>query len=111
MTEHTTNVIVRLQFESTHSWPDCDIAEVAFLRLEHRHVFHVTARKTVRHTNRDVEFIVLKRRIQEYCNFRFCPTMKHLSCEQVALELLNQFDLSQCEVSEDGENGAEVFAV
>lgn len=107
-------VFCRLQFEGLHHWPDCDIEEVSYLADLHRHVFHIEARKAVSHDNRDTEFIVLKHKIEKYLNKKYPSTLKFgtkrvlgaTSCEQLAKDLLNEFDLSVCIVSEDNENGA-----
>ena len=104
-------VFAKNQFEATHSWPDCNISEVNYLENEHRHIFHITSFKKVTHDNRDTEFIELKHRIQEYLesNFPF-KQLGSMSCEMLAQELIEEFKLSRCIVSEDNENGAEVTA-
>ena len=43
---------------------------------------------------------------------KYEPTMVYLenkSCEMIAQELLEQFDLTYCAVYEDNENGAEIY--
>lgn len=117
-----TVVFCTLQFQGVHCWPDCPIEEVAYLRQPHRHMFHVRAVKEVHHDDRDVEFIQLKSQIlywihSTYPNeFENVPTsvvsrsLGHKSCETIAKEILTQFDLIECEVNEDGENGAIVYA-
>jgi len=111
-------VVVSLQMDGIHSWPSCPFEEVAFLRNEHRHVFHIKCWKNVRHNDRDVEIIMLKRRIQETMIEYWgepsknpgvrMPILKFgaMSCEMIAEKLIHTFDLSSCEVLEDGENGA-----
>lgn len=109
-----TKVFCTLQVEGTHRWPDCPIYEVDYLRDNHRHVFHIKATKAVSHNDRDTEFIVMKHNIIEYLAnkyVQFHNTHKMhvfgaMSCEMIAAELLNTFELVECEVSEDGENGA-----
>jgi len=71
-------------------------------------MFHVSAWKRVTHDNRDIEFIQLKRDMASYCHFTYGAEPTTLSCEMMAKELLEQFDLDSCEVSEDGENGGRV---
>ena len=63
-----TNVIVKLQVEGLHNWPDAAkvFPEVGFLSDLHRHMFHITCKKKVNHDDRDVEFIMFKRDIQDY---------------------------------------------
>ncbi len=102
-----TEVFCTLQFEALHNWTTCHIEEVEYLKYPHRHVFHIKAHKIVTHVDRDVEIIVLKHTIHEYLLDKY-PTHNFgsQSCEMIATELLNEFNLSKCEVSEDLENGA-----
>jgi hypothetical protein len=102
-------IFCKVLFEATHNWPACPFEEVSYLRDEHRHIFHITAYKPVTHSDRDVEFILLKHQIQKYLKEQY-PTgqLGAKSCEMLAEELICAFDLSQCEVSEDDENGAVV---
>jgi len=109
-----TEVYCTLQVEGTHCWQFCPLEEVEYLRDIHRHIFHIKAHKTVTHTDRDVEFIMLKHQIHQYLmdnyytdELRLCE-FGSMSCEMIALELITEFDLCQCDVSEDGENGAVV---
>lgn len=108
----TTEVYCTLQLEGLHFWPSCDISEVDYLKSPHRHLFHFKAYKKVTHADRDVEFIVLKHKIQEYLTVTYYDVDRHIlrfgtqSCEMIAKELITKFNLSRCEVSEDGENGA-----
>ena len=109
-------VFVTLQVEGIHCWPECPFDEVDYLRTPHRHMFHIKAQKLVTHSDRDVEFIMLKHRIYEYLrieygtNFDVC-LFGSRSCEMIAKELIEEFELTKCEVSEDGENGAIVTVV
>ena len=110
----TTNVIVKLQIEGTHQWDGCNKAEVNYLANEHRHMFHIKAKKTVSHGDRDIEIIKLKHKIelhfvQYWCDYKRLNRFGNMSCEMLAEELCRQFELCYCEVLEDGENGAEVI--
>lgn len=104
-------VFCRTRFEGFHRWPDAP-DEVAFLRDLHRHEFHVMAHIDVSHDDRECEFILLKRRVDKQIK----KTLKGKkwdtetwSCEKWARHLLDELDLSVCEVTEDGENGAVVL--
>ena len=104
-----TEVFCTVLFEGIHNCPNCPIEEVSYLKDPHRHIFHIKAFKQVNHNDRDVEFIWLKHRVQEfltetYPNGQMGPT----SCEMLAHILIGHFDLTKCEVSEDNENGAVV---
>lgn len=102
-----TQVYCTLQFEGIHCWPECPFDEVAYLRDPHRHVFYIKAWKDVYHDDRDVEFIMLKHRIQEHLAAKYPGgRLGRKSCEMLAAELIDQFDLAACDVSEDNENGA-----
>lgn len=112
----STEVYCTVQVEGTHNWPDCPFEEVDYLRVPHRHVFHIKAYVTVTHSDRDVEFIMLKHEIKEYLNTMYYNTVSKMclfkakSCEMLAEELIDRFGLSKCEVNEDNENGAIVTA-
>lgn len=102
-----TTVFFTLQFEGIHCWPACPIPEVSYLKAPHRHIFHVKGEAEVSHSDRDKEFIMLKKQVAEYLAAKFrAGDMGSTSCEMVAEDLVYVFDLVQCEVSEDGENGA-----
>jgi hypothetical protein len=110
-----TGIIINIQVEGLHSWPECNIKEVEFLKYPHRHIFHICCKKEVEHNDRDIEIIKFKRRIQRFLQGMFyhpekgCLDFKNLSCEMIAKELLHKFNLYYCSVLEDGENGAEIF--
>jgi hypothetical protein len=110
-----TEVYCSLQVEGTHNWPECPFDEVAYLRAPHRHVFFIKAYKEVFHSNRDVEFIMLKHQILQYLSELYYDGRQgklHVfgakSCEMLAHELIKVFGLTKCDVSEDGENGSVV---
>lgn len=107
----TTAVIVRLQVEGFHCWPECPLPEVAFLRDRHRHIFHITAVLEVSHANRAVEIILLKREIDQWLARTFGRPCEFgsMSCEMIAGRLVEAFELRSCSVEEDGENGAIVW--
>ena len=102
-------VVVPLQVEGFHHW-EAAPPEVSFLASPHRHIFHLKCKRGVSHADRDVEIILLKRRILEYMQSRWgTPCIfGGMSCEMIATELLTEFRLASCEVLEDGENGGEV---
>ncbi len=112
----STNIIINTQVEGIHSWPECNIEEVSFLKYPHRHIFYITAKKEVTHLDRDIEIIQLKRAINEYLLKRYDFTgdfnvlnFKNDSCEMIAKDLMEEFNLNYCSVLEDNENGAEIY--
>lgn len=112
-----TNIIVNFQLEGLHCWPDAKniVPEVAFLSEPHRHMFHFKCTKKVNHDDRDVEIIMFKRNIEQYLTEKYlypdfrCLDFGTNSCEMLARELLEKFDLEYCSVLEDQENGAEIY--
>jgi hypothetical protein len=109
-----TEVYCTVLVEGSHCWPGCPFDEVAYLRDPHRHVFYIRAYHHVTHSDRDVEFIMLKHKIQEYMKERFYDNTQRMhvfgamSCEMIAQQLITEFGLTRCDVSEDNENGAVV---
>lgn len=108
----TTNIIITLQFEGFHNWGTIPREhQEQYLKNLHRHIFHVTCKKSVEHHDRHIEFIQFKREIQNYCN-SYLSTKRdigNMSCEMIAQQLIVKFDLNYCKVMEDNENGAEVI--
>ena len=110
----STEVYCTLQVEGLHNWPGCPFPEVNYLKDPHRGIFHIKAYKKVNDADRDVEFIMLKHEIDFYLRDKYYAPDYQLcdfgsqSCEMIARELISKFNLSRCEVSEDGENGAVV---
>lgn len=120
-------VVVSFQVAGLHYWPDIPLTKdgdegispldkVSFLRHHHRHVFYITCKKQVAHNDRDIEIIMLKRKIQSHLEFQYHSNemggdlnFNRMSCEDIAEYLINKFDLDYCKVLEDNENGAELF--
>ena len=113
----TTQVYARLSVEGIHNWTDCPIDEVSYLKHPHRHRFGIKAYADVSHADRDIEFIELKHKINNYLKSKYfdetmqCMMFGSMSCEMIASELLSEFDLYKCEVNEDEECGAIVTRV
>ena len=112
-----TNVIATLRLDGMHNWPDAQahFPEVGFLSNMHRHIWHITAKKRVYHDDRDVEFIMFKRDIEEYLRAKYYDENSRthefgaMSCEMLAREIYKQFGCTYVSVFEDNENGAEVY--
>lgn len=105
MTSLRKLVVIRLQVEGIHCWPNCDVRGVEYLRNPHRHMFHIEAHKEVSHNDREIEIIMLKRIVSEYLE-SFDGNFYAMSCEDIAEDLLNRFDFEFVQVLEDNENGA-----
>lgn len=111
-TKISSKVSAFVKIEGIHRWDGCNIAEVQFLKNDHRHLFHIRAWKEVKHDDRDVEFIELSHNITRYLKDKYwstthqCLYFQSMSCEMIAKELMTHFNLCKCEVLEDGEGGA-----
>lgn len=111
---------VTFQKEGIHQYPQAltdpllatgDEYDVSFLGYPHRHIFHFRVDLEVRHDNRDVEFIQMKRWLESLYQ---TETLKldYRSCEMISDDLAvlikdkypgRKFKIS---VSEDNENGS-----
>lgn len=109
-----TWIYVTFQQEGIHKYPaaltDPKLAEVSFLGHPHRHMFHFKVHLEVFHDDRDVEFILFKRELQDlYSNG--IMQMDYMSCEMLAQELAKYIQTKypnrrlKIDISEDGENG------
>lgn len=105
-------IVIKFQVEGIHSWPDCPIDEVSYLKWPHRHVFHFEAVKQVTHNDRDIEIIQLKHQMELFLMTEWmdhtmnCCYFGSLSCEDLAEMMLDRFELVRCSCLEDNENGA-----
>jgi len=104
-----TVVWIQTSFEGFHRWKDAP-EKVAFLRNYHRHIFDVKLGIEAVHDDRAVEFFLLKGDVDEFINENYQGRYFEYSCEQIAKRLLTKFNADFVEVSEDGENGATVYA-
>lgn len=112
-----TGILVKLYVEGVHYWPEAKtkLPEVAYLSSPHRHVFHIEAVKPVSHDDRDVEIIMFKRELLDYFQRNYfdppinCCNFGARSCETLARDLVEAYDLLYVEVLEDGENGAMII--
>ncbi|MGI9554817.1 MAG: hypothetical protein ACR2M6_02480 [Vampirovibrionia bacterium] len=78
------NVYCTFTFEGKHCWPDAYKYEgIEFLSLKHRHMFHAKVIVSVNHNDRDVEFILMKRYLQEYVG-NLPKDLHSSSCEMLA---------------------------
>lgn len=103
------SIEVRTNVEGLHCWVDCNLPNVDYLRFLHRHTFQISCTLEVNHSNRETEFIDFKHRINSYIQKKWfdsihnCCNFGPMSCEHIAEDLLLEFNLDKCSVSEDGE--------
>jgi hypothetical protein len=101
---------VTFQKEGIHEYPDAP-SGVAFLRYPHRHIFHFKVELEVFHDDREVEFILFKREL-ENLYVKEALTLLHKSCEMMSEELALTIQTKYphrdliVTISEDGENGS-----
>ena len=114
------SIWVTFQKEGIHCYPAAlthpDLEDVKFLGYPHRHIFHFKVQVPVTHSDRDIEFIQLKR----WCEGLYeggTLELNHKSCEMMAEELIAAINAKypwlkwiEVDVSEDGENGASLLA-
>lgn len=105
---------VTFQKEGIHKYPaaltDPKLSDVSFLGHPHRHMFHFRVRVSVKHNDREIEFILFKRELESLYDGIY--DIDYKSCEMLAEELIEYVNKSypgrvvEVNVSEDGENGA-----
>ena len=83
-----TFVTVKSQFEGIHCYPEAP-DEVSFLREFHRHMFHVELEIEVFSNDRELEFIMVKRRLEEFTSVLL--TLGRMSCEMIAEDIQDHF--------------------
>ena len=111
-TDLETQIYINTQFEGVHAYPAAP-AGVEFLAHPHRHIFHVNIKIDVFHNDRELEFILFKREMNQF----IADNLKELqfkSCEMIGemflTYIISKYKRRSCSVtiSEDLENGAEV---
>jgi len=118
ISNHAKRMIwVTFRREGIHKFPaaatDPNLADVAFLANEHRHIFHFIISIEVFHNDRDIEFIQFKRWLESL--YQGTLELNYKSCEMISDDLYEVIasrypgrDIT-ITVSEDGENGATIF--
>lgn len=110
-----TLIFVTTTFEGLHRWPHAP-KQVSFLASPHRHTFHVKAWLRVDHDDRDLEFFMVKAKLDGWL-YAYPYDLGTRSCETIARDLRERLVAEYgddrdpiVEVSEDGQNGALVSA-
>jgi len=116
--------VASYRFGGIHAWPlQPEDASRQYLGTPHRHEFHVEVGVAVRHDDREIEILDLKKRVRGFVVGRFgehadSPSDRDLggtSCEHLAAYMLERLgevygDRPRwCRVLEDGENGATTY--
>jgi len=105
---------VTFQREGVHCYPAAkDIPGVEFLAHPHRHIFHFRVEISVKHDDREIEFILFKRLLEQQYD-QGTLQLNYKSCEMIAQDVINFVDAKYpgryicVTVSEDNENGATI---
>lgn len=106
-----TYILIKTQIEGFHKWSNAP-KKVNFLQKLHRHLFYIKSKIEVYHDDRELEFILVKRFINNQLPRVFKKLGNTKSCEQIAKALLKVLlkkygnrDII-VHVLEDNENGA-----
>ena len=107
-----TTIIVKTNFEGIHKFEDAP-QEVGYLREPHRHIFFIEVEMEVFHDDRELEFIMVKHKVEQFINSK--PFGIRHSCEQMAKDIIaflrHEYDSEPLQrkiavtVLEDNENG------
>lgn len=123
ITKTKSFIWVTFQKEGIHRYPAAgtdpklatgDWLDVSFLATPHRHIFHFRVEMEVFHDDRDVEFIQLKRILENWYSEKTL-SVDYKSCEMIAKDLYDKIIVKwpgrdiRIEVSEDGENGCRIY--
>lgn len=106
-----TYIKVRTEFEGFHFYPNAGQIDprIKFLENEHRHMFKVEVKISVTHSDRELEFFLVKWALNEFIE---AGNQNHKSCEMIATDILEDHLLPNygddreytIVVSEDGES-------
>lgn len=100
-------VIAGCRVVGFHRWEGA-AGRFEYLASRHRHEFVITCCKPVGGADREIEVNDLKEDVEQYLidAYGWPCEFGGMSCEQIALELCEKFELSECRVLEDGLCGA-----
>ena len=90
---------------------DPALEDVKFLGYPHRHMFHFRVDIEVYHDDRDIEFILFKRELEELYSSEGPMSLNYQSCEMIARDLAKYIQTKypnralSISVAEDNENG------
>lgn len=103
---------VRTQFQGFHCYPDASKIDerIEFLEHPHRHLFKVEVKISVHHSERELEFFLVKWELEDIIK-KYIITTGYMSCEQHAELILEHLKeiysfnrYYEVTVSEDGES-------
>lgn len=85
--ESKTYIKIRTQFEGWHHYPGASEIDsrIKFLEHKHRHIFKVEVKISVTHSDRELEFFLVKWALEEFLEK---SQMDHKSCEMIGMDIL-----------------------
>lgn len=104
-----TFIWTTFRVEGIHYWKDAQ----NYLRHPHRHLFCFKVKCSVSHDDREIEFIAFKKALAHFVEGLLQGEVQ-MSCEHIAKAIIEYLVVNYgnrvyvVDVSEDGENGAEV---
>ena len=109
---------VTFQKEGIHHYlaalEDPQLEEVKFLGHPHRHIFHFRVDIEVFHNDRELEFILFKRWLENLFDDGILQ-LNHSSCEMISDDLYDKISQTYPDrdviisVAEDNENGSKIY--
>lgn len=106
-----TFIKVRTEFEGFHKYPNASSIDprIKFLETTHRHIFKVEVKISVNHSDRELEFFLVKWALSEFIE---SGSKDNMSCEMIAQQILENHLITtygpdryyEITVSEDGES-------
>lgn len=108
-----TLIWLRTEFVGFHHWENAP-EEVGYLRNGHRHLFKIYVELYVHHPDRAVEFHTVKKKVDTYLSTHAAKHGTPQSCEMIAVDIAvflyrEGYQVSEVDVSEDGECGGKVI--
>lgn len=109
-----TYIKIKTNFVGMHKWDNAP-EEVSFLRNLHRHIFNVNVKIEVLHNDRELEYFMFKKTVDNYICHNIIPKLwkdPRMSCEMMAEPIVNWIINTyagreiEVEVNEDNENGS-----
>ena len=110
MSHQSSFIWITAERELLHQYPDAP-ESVSFLKQSHRHLFKFKVHIEVFDDDRDIEFILFKRFVDDSLD-TFNMNVGAMSCEMISDTLWHMISGEynnrkiKIEVSEDGENGS-----
>jgi len=104
-------IFIRTTFDGIHNWKDAP-DKVYYLRKPHRHRFYVELEIEVKHSNRELEFYIVKDWLDGILKSMLKDKSCEMMCEYIIRKVKEKWGSDRtviCEVSEDNENGARVY--